>query len=49
MISGDPALTGFADFAVAYAKYCDGGSFSGTMTTPDVASTARARCTTQAR
>ena len=37
IISGDPALTGFADFAVAYVKYCDGGSFSGTMTVPDVA------------
>jgi len=37
IISGDPTRTAFADFAVAYAKYCDGGSFSGTRTAPDVA------------
>jgi O-palmitoleoyl-L-serine hydrolase len=35
--SGDPSRTHFADFAVGYARYCDGGSFSGTRTTPDIA------------
>lgn len=37
MTSGDPNKTAFSDFAVAYARYCDGGSFSGTKTEPDVA------------
>jgi O-palmitoleoyl-L-serine hydrolase len=37
-LSGNESRAGeFAGFAVAYANYCDGGSFSGTMTTPDVA------------
>lgn len=37
-LSGNATLAGrFANFAVAYANYCDGGSFSGTMTTPDIA------------
>eukprot|EP01043_Picozoa_sp_COSAG02_P001150 COSAG02_NODE_23_length_52893_cov_58.101868_30_plen_291_part_00 len=35
--SGNASRTAFADFGVAYARYCDGGSFSGTMTTPDIA------------
>ena len=37
-LSGDATKAGgFSGFAVAYLNYCDGGSFSGTMTTPDVA------------
>ena len=37
-LSGDATEAGgFSGFAVAYLNYCDGGSFSGTMTTPDVA------------
>ena len=37
-LSGNASRAGaFADFAVAYVHYCDGGSYSGTMTTPDVA------------
>ena len=37
-LSGDASKAGgFSGFAVAYLNYCDGGSFSGTMTTPDVA------------
>ena len=37
-LSGNSSRAGgFAGFAVAYANYCDGGSFSGTMTTPDIA------------
>jgi hypothetical protein len=37
-LSGNASRAGgFAGFAVAYAHYCDGGSFSGTMTTPDIA------------
>jgi hypothetical protein len=27
--SGDPTKTAFANFAVSYVKYCDGGSFTG--------------------
>jgi len=38
LLSGNTSRAGaFADFAVAYLHYCDGGSYSGTMTTPDVA------------
>ena len=37
-LSGNISRAGaFADFAVAYVHYCDGGSYSGTMTAPDVA------------
>lgn len=35
--SGNSSRSRFANFSVAYARYCDGGSFSGTMTTPDIA------------
>lgn len=35
--SGNISRSAFAGFGVAYARYCDGGSFSGTMTTPDIA------------
>ena len=35
--SGNASRSPFAHFGVAYARYCDGGSFSGTMTTPDIA------------
>ena len=35
--SGNATRTKFSDFGIAYARYCDGGSFSGTMTTPDIA------------
>lgn len=34
-LDGDPTSTGWANWAVAYVKYCDGGSFTGTRETPE--------------
>ena len=32
--SGDAKVTAWADWAVAYVKYCDGGSMTGTREDP---------------
>jgi hypothetical protein len=36
-LSVDPAESAFADWAVGYFKYCDGGSFAGTRADPEPA------------
>lgn len=36
-LSGDPNRTAFANFSVAYLRYCDGGSFTGLNIEPDIA------------
>jgi hypothetical protein len=33
-LSGDPKLTRWANWAVSYVKYCDGGSMTGTREDP---------------
>lgn len=35
MLGGNPAVSSFHDWNIAYMKYCDGGCFSGNRTDPD--------------